>query len=53
VRKLKALRRTPWLIALVVGVLALAAAAVQAAPAIMTITPKHAQKGQRTRPEHR
>ena len=41
-RKLKALRRTPWLIALVVGVLALAAAAVQAAPAIMTITPKHA-----------
>ena len=41
-RKLKALRRTPWLIALVVGVLALAAAAVQAAPAIMTATPKHA-----------
>ena len=41
-RKFKKLRRTPWLIALVVGVLALAAAAVHAAPAIMTTTPKHA-----------
>ena len=36
------LRRTPWLIGIAVIVLALAAAAVHAAPAIMTTTPKHA-----------
>ena len=43
-RKLKTLRRTPWLAVVAIGVLVLAAAAVQAAtgPAIQTSTPRSA-----------
>ena len=43
-RKLKTLRRTPWLVVVAIGVLVLAAAAVQAAtaPPIQTTTPRSA-----------